>query len=107
MQYFWCTIYTISFIYIFIETKMCLWTKIKKVSWYAGSVMVIIALITAIMSYVWGKAIAQERVDTLREERTTKVGEMQSIKDCIAEIKTDMAVVKNDTTWIKEHLKSQ
>lgn len=88
---------------------MCMWTKIKQISAIGSVVAVIISVITLLSLVFWwvgNEALANDRIDTLWSERTTKDVQYAELKDCIADIKTDMAVVKNDTVWIKEHLKS-
>jgi hypothetical protein len=85
---------------------MCIWTKIKKISAYVSFAVVSISLLFSIASYFGWKAIADDRIDTMWWERGTKTEEIVAIKDCIADMKTDMAIIKTDTQRIKEYLKN-
>ncbi len=78
--------------------------------WIGGLLSVILSIMTLVsitMWWIWWEAVANDRLDTLWKDRDVKATETQDIKDCIAELKTDVAVVKNDTARIKEYLKSE
>ena len=89
---------------------MCMWTKIKRV-WAIGSIVaVLLSVITLISTAMWWigwQAIADYRIETLRTDRDKEEKESEEIKDCIADMKTDIAVVKTDVTWIKEYLQQK
>lgn len=86
-----------------------MWTKVKRASWIGSILAVIVSAVTLVstaMGRIWWQAIADDKLNTLWTERTTKLSEIQEIKECISDMKTDIAVVKNDTAWIKEFLKT-
>lgn len=87
-----------------------MWTKVKWASWIWSALAVVISVITLVSSFmwwIWNEALADNKVDTLWEERTQNQKDYDNLKDNLSKLQTDIAVIKNDTVWIKEYLKSK
>ena len=88
---------------------MCIWTKIKQINLRWGILWIFIALGTvASVGFWWigNKAVADYRVDTLRQEAEQNTQEHTTMQSNIVSMQQDIAVIKNDTAWIKTYLKS-
>ena len=102
---------------------MCIWTVIKKVSIWVSVLCVLITLATAGATLMWwigGNAVADYKTTARIEVLETKVEQVDKVNTedhkvimwkiidleaTISEVKSDVNLVKNDTSWIVKFLK--
>lgn len=64
-----------------------------------SSIWAIIAIAVRLIKWVWGMAVSAEQLRDVVEWK-------DATQPIITNIVSDVAVIKNDTTWIKDYLKT-
>lgn len=75
------------------------WSKKLARGAIISSIWAIIAIVVWLIKWVWGMAVSAEQLKEVVERK-------EITQPIISNIQLDVSVIKNDTSWIKEHLRS-